>query len=208
MSRNSGQRNAKPWHGETDQAARGAQVDHREQGCPERRRRSPPPHRRRCRGRGNGPQPKMRQGDSGISAAAPTQVTIAGTAMLPVPRMTLASELNSHSRIAAGKDDVGIGQRGGERCAAAAHRAIEPPPAGSIASVKASPNTDGDGERVQRQRVGVAAASGPRAHAQLRRICRRPWRPPTSSASASRPETPARRRPARRSRACRRNRSR
>src|SRR2546425_545248 len=43
--------------------------------------------------RGNGPQPKMRHGDRGMSAAAPTDVTAAGTAMLPVPRITFASEL-------------------------------------------------------------------------------------------------------------------
>jgi hypothetical protein len=42
----------------------------------------------------------MRQGDSGISTAAPTQVTTAGTAILPVPRITLASELKSHTRTA------------------------------------------------------------------------------------------------------------
>ena len=42
----------------------------------------------------------MRQGDSGTSTAVPVQVTIAGTIMLPVPRITLASELKSHTRIA------------------------------------------------------------------------------------------------------------
>src|SRR5262249_38555226 len=50
--------------------------------------------------RGNNPQPKMRHGDRGISAAAPTDVTTAGTAMLPVPRITLASELKTQIRIA------------------------------------------------------------------------------------------------------------
>ena len=41
----------------------------------------------------------MRQGDKGINAAAPTHVTMAGTIMFPAPRITLASELKTHSRI-------------------------------------------------------------------------------------------------------------
>ena len=49
---------------------------------------------------GNGPQPKMRQGDKGISATVPAQVTAAGKAMLPVPRIMLASELKIQTRIA------------------------------------------------------------------------------------------------------------
>ena len=39
----------------------------------------------------------IRIGDAGISTAAPAQLTIAGTAMLPVPRMTLASALSSQT---------------------------------------------------------------------------------------------------------------
>ena len=35
-----------------------------------------------------------------MSAMAPAQVTRAGTTMLPVPRIALASELNVHTRIA------------------------------------------------------------------------------------------------------------
>jgi hypothetical protein len=50
--------------------------------------------------RGNGPQPKMRPGDKGISTAAPAQVTAAGTAILPVPRITFASALNTQIRTA------------------------------------------------------------------------------------------------------------
>src|SRR5438093_224907 len=50
--------------------------------------------------RGSGPHPKMRQGDKGIRAAAPTEVTAAGIAMLPVPRITFASELKTQIRIA------------------------------------------------------------------------------------------------------------
>jgi len=42
----------------------------------------------------------MRQGDSGISTAAPTTVTTAGNAMLPVPRITLANELKTQIRMA------------------------------------------------------------------------------------------------------------
>jgi len=42
----------------------------------------------------------MRNGDNGIKTATPAQVTSAGTAMLPVPRITLASELNSQTRTA------------------------------------------------------------------------------------------------------------
>jgi hypothetical protein len=49
--------------------------------------------------RGNGPQPKIRQGDSGMSSAAPTNVITAGTTMLP-PRITFASELKTQTRIA------------------------------------------------------------------------------------------------------------
>ena len=41
--------------------------------------------------------PKMRQGDSGTSSSAPTATTVAGKSILPVPRMTAASELNSQS---------------------------------------------------------------------------------------------------------------
>jgi hypothetical protein len=41
----------------------------------------------------------MRPGDTGISAVAPTEVTAAGTAMLPVPRITFASALNSQIRM-------------------------------------------------------------------------------------------------------------
>lgn len=50
--------------------------------------------------RGNGPQPKIRHGDSGISSAAPTEVITAGVIMLPVPRSTFASELKTQIRIA------------------------------------------------------------------------------------------------------------
>lgn len=49
---------------------------------------------------GTGPQPKMSSGDSGISTTTPATVTLAGTAMLPVPRITAASELNNHTRTA------------------------------------------------------------------------------------------------------------
>ena len=45
----------------------------------------------------------MRQGESGINAAAPADVTMAGTAMLPLPRITLARELNTQTRTAAEK---------------------------------------------------------------------------------------------------------
>ena len=50
--------------------------------------------------RGNGPQPKMSAGDSGITISAPMQMTAAGNAMLPVPRITAPSELNSHTSTA------------------------------------------------------------------------------------------------------------
>ena len=53
--------------------------------------------------RGTMPKPKIRSGDTGISTTAPTQATAAGSHMLPVPRMTLASELNSQIRIAPAK---------------------------------------------------------------------------------------------------------
>ena len=47
---------------------------------------------------GMGPQPKMNSGDSGTSTNAPSTVTYAGTAMLPVPRITADSVLNSQTR--------------------------------------------------------------------------------------------------------------
>src|SRR5437763_4811962 len=49
---------------------------------------------------GNGPQPKISAGESGTSSATPTQVTAAGSAMLPVPRITAASELKSQTSTA------------------------------------------------------------------------------------------------------------
>ena len=45
----------------------------------------------------------MRAGESGIRTTAPRQLTIAGMAMLPVPRITLLSELKTHSRTAPAK---------------------------------------------------------------------------------------------------------
>ena len=55
---------------------------------------------------GNGPQPKMSAGESGITTRAPTQITEAGNAMLPVPRMTAASELKSHTSTAPAKTQL------------------------------------------------------------------------------------------------------
>ena len=49
---------------------------------------------------GTGPQPKISSGDKGTSAITPTTVTLAGTAMLPVPRITAASELKSQTSTA------------------------------------------------------------------------------------------------------------
>jgi len=49
---------------------------------------------------GTGPQPKISRGDSGMSTTTPATVTLAGTAMLPVPRITAASELKSHTSTA------------------------------------------------------------------------------------------------------------
>jgi hypothetical protein len=40
---------------------------------------------------GNGPRPKIRHGDSGTSSTTPPLAASAGTSMLPVPRITLAS---------------------------------------------------------------------------------------------------------------------
>ena len=48
---------------------------------------------------GSGPNPKISAADSGTSSAAPAIVTTAGTKVLPVPRMTLASVLNSQIRM-------------------------------------------------------------------------------------------------------------
>ena len=52
---------------------------------------------------GKGPQPKISSGDSGMTISAPMQLTVAGVAMLPVPRITLDSELNSQTRTAPAK---------------------------------------------------------------------------------------------------------
>ncbi len=41
--------------------------------------------------------PKMSSGDSGTSTTTPTQITNAGTSILPVPRMMLAKPLSSQS---------------------------------------------------------------------------------------------------------------
>ena len=49
---------------------------------------------------GSGPQPKISRRDSGTSTTAPITVTMAGNAMLPVPRITADSELNSHTSTA------------------------------------------------------------------------------------------------------------
>jgi hypothetical protein len=43
--------------------------------------------------------PKIRPADNGTSSAAPNTVTTAGTKVLPVPRMTFASVLNSQIRM-------------------------------------------------------------------------------------------------------------
>ena len=40
--------------------------------------------------------PKIKQGDSGTSKTTPAQVTNAGTSMLPVPRIALASAFMVH----------------------------------------------------------------------------------------------------------------
>jgi hypothetical protein len=45
--------------------------------------------------RGNGPQPRIRQGDSGTRITVRPTLTPAGTTMFPVPRMTLAKALNT-----------------------------------------------------------------------------------------------------------------
>ena len=41
--------------------------------------------------------PKISIGESGTSTTTPAQITTAGTSMLPVPRITLASPFISHS---------------------------------------------------------------------------------------------------------------
>ncbi|MNS73837.1 hypothetical protein D3C72_1072900 [compost metagenome] len=48
----------------------------------------------------HGPMPKISSGDAGMRNTTPTTVTLAGTAMLPVPRMMADSELNSHTSTA------------------------------------------------------------------------------------------------------------
>ncbi len=48
---------------------------------------------------GNGPMPKIRHGDSGTSTTTPTQITKAGTSMLPVPRIALARAFRIQMKI-------------------------------------------------------------------------------------------------------------
>ena len=52
---------------------------------------------------GTVPQPKMKTCDIGTSSSVPTTVTIAGTRMLPVPRINDAIELKTHTRMAPAK---------------------------------------------------------------------------------------------------------
>ena len=88
---------------------------------------------------GKGPQPKISAGDSGTSSTAPTEVTMAGTAMLPVPRITAASALNSHTSTAPANTQL-------EYSSAACSEPPRPPicpysagPPSSTAAMKASP---------------------------------------------------------------------
>ena len=46
---------------------------------------------------GIGPKPKISAGESGTSSTTPMQIAIAGTNMLPVPRITLASAFISQT---------------------------------------------------------------------------------------------------------------
>src|SRR5262249_783213 len=46
---------------------------------------------------GNGPRPKIRHGESGTRRTTPTQLTSAGTHILPVPRTALARPFMTHS---------------------------------------------------------------------------------------------------------------
>ena len=48
---------------------------------------------------GNGPRPKIRHGDSGTSRTTLAQIASAGTNMLPVPRITLASAFISQTSV-------------------------------------------------------------------------------------------------------------
>ena len=48
---------------------------------------------------GNGPRPKIRHGDSGTSSTTLAQIASAGTNMLPVPRITLASAFISQTSV-------------------------------------------------------------------------------------------------------------
>jgi hypothetical protein len=52
---------------------------------------------------GNGPRPKIRHGDSGISSSTLPQIAAAGTNILPVPRITLASAFISHTSVVPAK---------------------------------------------------------------------------------------------------------
>ena len=77
-----------------------------------------PPHRKeRCQAApatpssGKGPTPKIRQGESGTRRMTPAQITMAGTDMLPVPRITLPARSSARAKHC-GEDNVGITERG------------------------------------------------------------------------------------------------
>ncbi len=71
---------------------------------------------------GNGPIPKMRQGESGTSSTTPRQTAADGTCMLPVPRITLASAFISHTSAVPANTTL-------EYCSAASSDAASPPSA-------------------------------------------------------------------------------
>ena len=50
--------------------------------------------------RGNGPQPQINAGESATSTGPPATTTSAGSSMLPAPRSTEPSVLNSHTAMA------------------------------------------------------------------------------------------------------------
>ena len=79
--------------------------------------------------RGNGPQPKIRHGDSGISDRRADAGDDRRHRHVAGAADDVGERVEEPHQDRAGKDDVGVGQRRGERRAAAAHRCIEPGPA-------------------------------------------------------------------------------
>ena len=91
----------------------------------------------------------------------PAKVTMAGTAMLPVARITAASELKKPYQHGAGKNPIGVGQGGVHGWPLGTHRTIDPAATAKGGEHAGEPEHDGnhDGVRYQCTRVGAARSA-------------------------------------------------